>query len=536
MVMDIQDSKNLPSDEASLKQIIAMLVTDNESLVKDLIAQNNSLAQENTLLSNKVKSLNDEIESLKEKLALLQAKRFGKSSEKLEKQIADLSLRIEEKEVEAAQEKATEAGDIKAKRRPRRMKLPDHLERIDNIIPAPLICQSCGNNDFRKIADETSETLEYIPSSFKVLRNIRPRCACNNCDHIMQAYAPSNTIDKGKAGSGMLAYILIQKYCNHLPFYRQSQIYDREGVEIPRSTLTSWAGQCAKLLKPLIQELQRTVFASTHIHSDDTPVKVLAPGNGKTKTGRLWVYLRDGRSYGDNKPPAICYFYSPDRKGERPANHLKDFTGTMHADAYSGYDRIYASEDKKVTEAACWAHTRRKFYDVTIISDNATIASSALEEIVKLYQIEEEIRGCKPEERLRYRQEKSKKLVENLFANLEKAYNKLPKKGATASAITYALKNKEALMRFLKDGKVEIDNNPAERSLRPIAIGRKNWLFAGSDKGGETAASLYSLIETAKANDVNPWKYLHYVLKHIQDYNSQKIADLLPWNVNLDST
>jgi transposase len=504
VTIDIKDINNLTSDIESLHLIINLLLIKNESLT-------------------------DEVSFLKEQLALLKAKRFGRSSEKLDKQIAELELQIEEKETSCAISLPSACNP--EKNRPKRLKLPEHLPRTDVIIPAPEICSACGGKEFRKISDDTSETLEYVPSSFKVIRHIRPRCACINCEQIVQGYAPGNAIDKGKAGSGMLAHVLVQKYCNHLPLYRQSQIYAREGLEIPRSTMAGWAGQCRKLLEPLIEELRSYVFESTHIHGDDTPVKVLAPGTGKTKTGRIWAYIKDGRPYGDKAPPAVCYFYSPDRRGERPKAHLQSFRGVLHADAYAGYDQIYG---KEITEAGCFAHLRRKFYEVTVASDNALIATGAVEEIGKIYEIEQEIRGLEPEERLLHRQERSKELVERLFTSFEKNYNKLPRKSMTAKAINYGLKNKAALMRFLDDSKIEIDNNAAERALRAVALGRKNWLFAGSDNGGETAATFYSLIETAKLNNINPWLYLRQVLATIQDYNSAKLAELLPWNIKLE--
>jgi hypothetical protein len=302
--------------------------------------------------------------------------------------------------------------------------------------------------------------------------------------------------------------------------------------------MASWAGQVSSLLEPLIEEIKKSVFSSTQIHGDDTPVKVLAPILGKTKTGRIWTYVRDGRPSGDiANPPAVCYFYSPDRKGMRPMEHLKDFTGILHADAYAGYDKLYESPENdtaKIFEAACWAHTRRKFHEIVISSNNAKIADSVLTQISKIYGIEESVRGMDPKLRYKKRQESSKPLVEQLFAGLKKDLGLLPNKSATANAINYALNNQIALMRFLDNGNIEIDNNAAERALRPIALGRKNWLFAGSDKGGETAANIYTIIETAKLNNINPWTYLKYVLTHIQDHNSQKIAELLPWNVKLE--
>lgn len=484
-------------------------------------------------------------------LALLKVKLYGKSSEKIKKEADSLEQQIEEAEASIAEDlpmlsedELEDEEDEKLdtpksiKRQPKRGKLPSQLPRTDVVLNPNPKCPECGGEEFRKISDDISETLEYIPASFKVMRYIRPRCACVVCETIVQAYAKSGPIDKGKAGAGLLSHILVQKYCNHLPFYRQSEIYAREDIEISRSTLASWAGQCAKLLKPLIDELKKATFAASHLHVDDTPIKVLEPGAGKTKTGRIWVYVRDGRPYGDKTPPTVCYFYTPDRKGERPFNHLKDFAGVLHADAYNGYDKIYQQKDEnneaKINEAACWAHTRRKFYEITVNNEKANIAYETLEKIGEIYGIESEIKGLEPDKRKDERQKSSKNLVQKLFADWKKFYSQLPKKSSTAQAIAYALNNETALLRFLDDGKIEIDNNAAERAMRSIALGRKNWLFAGSDRGGETAAGIYSLIETAKLNNVNPWQYLRQALNIIQDYNSTKISELLPWNLKLD--
>jgi transposase len=453
-----------------------------------------------------------EIQSLKDQLVLLKAQRFGKSSEKLNKQISALESKIEDSEVEASKNgrydiESTSKPAHKDYQKPKRKKLPDHLPREENILNPNPECSSCGGTEFRKIGEDTSELLEYIKSSFKVLRNVRPRCVCIKCDKIVQAYAPSNPISKGKAGSGLLSHVLIQKYCNHLPFYRQSEMFDREGIDISRSTMSSWAGQSAKLLELLVDEIKKYILSSTHIHTDDTPIKVLAPGLGKAKTGRLWTYVKDGRPHGDEEAPAVYYAYTPDRKGIRPEEHLKPYQGVLHADAYSGYDRLYPNEDNpdsKILEAACWAHTRRKFYEVTVANNNAIIATTVLEQMSEIYKIEAEIKGLDPGDRLKERQKRSKILVEKFFEDIKDVLVKLPQKGSTAKAIRYALNNKEALMRFLEDGKIEIDNNAAERSMRAIALGRKNWMFAGSDDGGNTAAIFYTIIETAKVDSLPP--------------------------------
>ncbi|MCC8369569.1 MAG: IS66 family transposase [Rickettsia endosymbiont of Oxypoda opaca] len=528
--------KELLTEIEELYQIVATLNVDIESLV----IKNQCLNAEN-------KSLTEENNTLKEQLALLKAKRYGKSSEKLEQQIQNIELQIEENEliscfksemdhIESSQDQVT-IDHHDSKQQPKRQKLPEHLAREDILLQADDQCTACGGTKFRKISDDISETLEYVPSSFKVIRHIRPRCVCTNCELIVQAYSPSKTIDKGKAGAGLLAHILIQKYCNHLPLYRQSQIYKREGIELSRSTMASWAGQCSRLLEPIAIAIQQFIFSGEQIHGDDTPVKVLAPGIGKTKIGRIWTYVLDGSNYGNKSPIAVCYFYSPDRKGARPLEHLKNFTGTLHADAYSGYNQLYVDDEQsttKIKEAGCWAHMRRKFYEITVTNDKANIAIAILEQIGEIYKIENRIRGLDPDLRLKERQKISKPLTEKLFIGFKKAYAQLPKKSSTAKAISYALNNQKALMRFLDNGQIEIDNNTAERAMRSIAIGRKNWLFAGSDNGGHTAAILYSIIETAKLNKINPWKYLQKVLAIIQDYNSNKIADLLPWNLKLE--
>jgi transposase len=521
------DLNNLPSGDEFTHKIIV-------DLVATLIAKDAELALKIA------------------ELTLLKAKLYGQSSEKIKKKAVELEQQIEEDEAEIAEQTQSSEDEIvdanqakveqankpeTQKNKPKRKPLPEHLPRKEIVLNPDPICPTCGSTEFRTIGHDEAEILEYIPASFVVIKTIRPRVACKICDTIVQAEVPGSTIDKGKAGPGLLAHILVQKYCNHLPFYRQSQMYAREDVELSRSTMASWAGQCARLLRPLIEVLRTEIFASSKLHADDTPIKVLAPGAGKTKTGRIWTYVRDNRASGDETPPAVCYFYSPDRKGIRPVEHLKNFSGVLQADAYAGYDKIYehaADALAKVLEAACWAHTRRKFYEITVASDNASIAFESIARIAEIYVIEEEIKGLSPDQRQQIRQIRAKPIVLQLFADWRKFYTDLPKKSATAMAINYALKNEVALCRYLGDGQIEIDNNVAERALRAIALGRKNWLFAGSDVGGETAAAIYSLIETAKLNDINPQAYLRTVLAHIQDHNSQKLHELLPWNIKLE--
>jgi len=486
------------------------------------------LAQHEQLLSR-----DNEIEHLKLLLAKLRRMQFGRKSEKLERQIEQLELRLDELEATQAKKAApsqTPAAAIptvstaKSARRP----LPEHLPReVKNYPPKQKACPDCGG-ELKSLGEDVSEILEYIPAHFKVIQQLRPKLACACCERIVQAQAPSRPIERGVAGPGLLAHVLVSKYCDHLPLYRQSEIYAREGVELERSTLADWVGGTSALLSPLVEALRRHIMAAAKLHADDTPVPVLAPGNGKTKTGRLWTYVRDDRPAGDTTPAAVWFAYTPDRKGEHPQAHLSKFTGTLQADGYAGFDQVY--EAGHIQEAACWAHVRRKFYDLHA-AHKSPVAAEAMQRIGALYAIEKEIRGRSPEERRAIRNERARPLLEALKLWLEETLCKLSRKSDTALAVRYALGRWEALLRYVNDGRIEIDNNAAERALRTVALGRKNYLFAGSDAGGERAAAIYSLIGTAKLNDINPEAYLRNVLTHIADHPINRIDELLPWNL-----
>jgi transposase len=380
-----------------------------------------------------------------------------------------------------------------------------------------------------KLGEDVSEMLEYVPTSFFVVRHVRPKLSCTKCDHIVQAAAPTRPIERGVAGPGLLAHVLVSKYADHLPLYRQSEIYARYGVELERSTLADWVGGTSELLDPLVETLRRYVMAAGKVHADDTPVPVLAPGNGRTKTGRLWTYVRDDRPAGSMAAPAVWFAYSPDRKGEHPERHLRTFRGALQADAYAGFNQLY-KEDGRIQEVACWAHVRRKFYDLQE-AHASPIAREALERIAALYAIEKEIRGRPPDERQQVRMLRSWPLLQSLRDWFEVSLTKLSRKSDTTAAIRYALGLWPALTRYCDDGRLEIDNNAAERALRVVALGRKNYLFAGSDTGGERAASIYSLIGSAKLNGLDPEAYLREVLSRIADHPITRIEELLPWNV-----
>jgi len=380
-----------------------------------------------------------------------------------------------------------------------------------------------------KIGEDVTETLELIPRRWKVIQHVREKFSCRSCESITQPPAPSHPIARGRAGPGLLAQVLFSKYCLHLPLNRQSAAYAREGIELDVSTLADWVGACAATLRPLVEAIRTHVFAAERIHADDTTVPVQA--KGKTRTGRLWAYVRDDQPFGGLDPPAAAFFYSPDRGGEHPERHLASYSGLMQADAYAGFNRLYEAARKPgpIIEAACWAHGRRKFFDLARLQ-KAPIAIEAIERIDALFAIEREINGLSAGQRRAVRNERSRPLVAELESWLRQQRAKLSRKSETAKAIDYSLKRWTALIRFLDDGRLCMSNNAAERAVRCIAVGRKNWTFAGSDEGGHRAGAIYTLIETAKLNDIDPQTWLADVLARLPDYPAKRIADLLPWN------
>ena len=513
-----------PSSLPDLNQL------DSDALRTLIIAQHEQIVSQREQLA----SCNAEIEQLRLLIAKLRRMQFGRKSEKVERQIEQLRLRLDELEAKRAEnEVSSVASDtcapaVHPARKPARRPLPEHLPReTQTIHPKQTACPECGG-ELKHLGDDVSEMLEYVPEHFKVIRRVRPKLACGRCDKIVQAEAPSRPIARGMAGPGLLAHVLVSKYCDHLPLYRQEEIYEREGVELDRATLADWVGSVSGLLQPLVEALRRHVMSATKLHADDTPVPVLAPGLGKTKVGRLWTYVRDDRRAGDTTPPAVWFAYTPDHKGEHPQKHLSSFRGTLQADAYVGFDQVYA--DGRIEEAACFAHVRRKFYDLHV-AHKSPVAQEALRRIGELYDVERDIRGWQTEERRRVRNERSRPLLESLKQWLEETLVKLSPKSETAKAVRYALKLWDALMRYVDNGLLEIDNNAAERELRAVVLGRRNYLFAGSDTGGESAAAIYSLIGTAKLNDVEPEAYLREVLSRIADHPVNRIEELFPWHM-----
>jgi transposase len=480
------------------------------------------------------------IEQLKFAIAKLKHEQYGQSSERhavleqLELQLAELEETVAQSEA-AAQLAAAAANEKKIviaafeRRKPARRPLPEHLPRERVVEPAPQICPCCGSTNLRKIGEDVSETLEVIPRQWKVIEHVREKFSCRTCEKISQPPAPSHPIARGRAGPQLLAQVLFSKYALHLPLNRQSETYADEGIELDVSTLADWVGACAATLTPISETIQAHVFAAARIHADDTPVKVLA--KNKCRTGRLWTYVRDDRPFGGCAAPAALFFYSSDRAGLHPEEHLKSYAGLMQADAYAGFNRLYEKNRKPgpIVEAACWAHARRKFFDLARLQ-NSPVAIETIHRIDRLFAIESEINSASPERRLSVRHERSRLLMAELESWMRESRAKLSPKSETAKAIAYSLKRWPALTRFLDDGRLCMTNNAAEREIRAVAVGRNNWTFCGSDEGGRRAATIYTLINTAKLNDVDPQAWLADVLARIADHPARRIHELLPWN------
>src|SRR5438132_961790 len=479
------DPDQLPDDIAELKRLL--LAKDAE-----LIAAKNGLI---------VSSLT--IEKLKAQLTKLRREKFGSSSERIERAIAQLELALEEAEAAKAEAEASapqtpepdtlnpdgQAAEAPAPEKKKRRQLPPEFPRHDVVHSPPGVCKTCGGSELRTVSETVTEVLAYVPARFEVTRHVRPACSCRKCETMVQAPMPDLPIPRGMVDASFLAHIVVAKFCDHLPLYRQAEIYARSGLDIDRSQLAEWLGHVAWLLRPLVELIAAHVMAGRVIHADDTPVDVLAPGTGKTKTGRLWVYLRDERPHAGNAPPAVLYRYTPDRKGEHCRTELAHFTGWLHADGYAGFGRLYEiagmrSSDAallpgppRVAEVGCWSHVRRGFFDEWA-AHQSKIAKEALDRIGALFDIERPIAGSPPDIRRAVRQRAARPRIDELATWLDQQLNKLPGKSDLAGAIRYARSRWHALTRYLDDGRLEISNNAAANHIRPAAVGRKTWLFS----------------------------------------------------------
>lgn len=525
---------------ADVESLLEEIVT-----LRDMVAERDALLAGFTIIETELKTAKLEIEHLKLQLATLRRQRFGRSSEKLDREISQLELRLEELEenlgekvaAQDAQAKPESNRDRKDRRKPGgRKPLPAHLPR-ETVVHEPEIRCTCGNCDpgrLVKIGESKTEVLEKIPARFKVIEHVRPKFACRLCEAVFQAPAPELPIEGGRPGPGLLANVAVSKYCDGLPLYRQTGIFAREGIEIDRATLADWMGHVAWWVMPLAERIGEYVLGHDVVWTDDTPIRTLAPGNGKTRISRFWCYAVDPRPYDGPGHPAVFYRYSANRKGEQPRGHLENFSGYLHTDAFAGYNALYrttGNQPPRVINVACMAHARRKVFDV-FEKTKSPIAEEALRRIQDLYAIEAKINGRPADERRAARQQHSKPLLDDLHPWLKEQRRRLPGKSPLGKAFQYSLSRWDGLTRYLEDGRLSIDNNLSERLIRDIAMTRKNYLFLGSDRGGDRAAAIYTIIESAKLIDLNPEAYLAEVLDRMaRGHPITRLDELLPWNV-----
>lgn len=491
------------------------------------------------------------IAHLKLQIAKLKREQYGTSAERTRRLLDQMELQLEELEAdasedalvaEAAAEKTASVRSFERKA-PARKPFPEHLPRERVVVPAPCSCPACGSARLSKLGEDVTETLEVIPRTWKVIQTVREKFACRDCEKITQPPAPFHVVPRGWAGPSFLAMLLFEKYGQHQPLNRQADRFAREGVSLSTSTLADQVGAAAFALMPIYRLIEAHVLAAERLHGDDTTVPVMA--RGKTDTARLWVYVRDDRPFAGLDPPAALFHYARDRRGEHPRAHLATWSGILQADAYGGYNELYqpGRQPGPILEAGCFAHARRKFFELADVEGAARkksrgertgtiypIALEAVRRLDALFEIERSINGCAPAERLAARREHSTPLIDELHGWLQAQLAKLSRSHDLAKAINYMLRRWPSFTRFQGDGRICLSNNAAERALRCVPLGRKAWLFCGSDRGGERAAVLYTLIQTAKLNNVDPQVWLADVLARIADHPAQRLDQLLPWN------
>jgi transposase len=486
------------------------------------------------------------IEHLQLVIAKMQRDKFGPRSERSQRLIDQLELQLEELVAAAGEDEAkaeTKSVAVRGftRRSATRRNFPADLPRRRVVHAAPTTCPCCGGSNLSKIGEDVTETLDVVPRQWFVTEHVREKFSCRSCETITQPPAPFHAIARGFAGPSLLAMMLVEKYANHQPLNRQSEQYAREGIELSVSTMADHVGACAATLMPLHELIKAHVFAAERLHGDDTTVPVLE--KGKCRTGRIWTYVRDDRPFGGRAPPAAVFFYSSDRAGIHPEQHLAGYAGILQADAYGGFNALYAPDRKggPITQAGCWAHARRKLFELADIASKVrkgkptTISPIAFEAVQKfdaIFALERSINGSSPEERLAARRKDIAPLVHDLIDWMKRERGKLSRHNDVAKAFDYMLKRIDAFTRFLEDGRICVSNNAAERELRGIALGRKSWLFAGSDRGGARAAVMLTLIQTAKLNEIDPQAWLADVLARINDHKIQRLDELLPWNWN----
>ena len=524
--MTTQVDSALPNDPAALMAVIVVL---RDELAEERAARR---AAETGLQARTL-----EAERLRVQIARLRHQQYGRSSERLTGEVEQLEMRLDEVLADIAAAGGADNGEDetssspapeKARRRGRKP-LPEDLPRRDvEHLPAEgCACQACGGA-LRKVGENVTEILVYRPGRFEVVRHVRPAFSCRSCEAMTQAPMPSLPIERGRPGPGLLAHVLVSKYCDHLPLYRQSEIYARDGLDLPRGLLAGWVGKSAGLAEPMAAFIGRHALAGARLHADDTPMPMLSPGRGRTQTARFWAYLRDDRPFGGTDPPAVLYEFTPDRKGEHPQRRLRNFHGILQADAYAGFNALY--EGGRVIEAACWTHARRYFHD-EVLANGSPIAREAIERMQPLFATEAEIHGQPPEARLAIRQAHSAPLMADLQAWLAATLRRISGKSDLAKAIRYTLAQWTALTTVLRDGRACLHNNAAERRMRPLALGRKNYLFAGSIEGGRRGAIIYTLIGSAELNGWDPQAYLRTLLERIADHPINRIGELAPWHL-----